>query len=180
MDVATIDVVLGCVVTKQSQVNKIGGARQKLEGSEISLVERGRVGPNPTDAILFQQTDKLRPMPPGMSKFDCKSEIPRQLHKKFAQCLFAIIRSQRRRELNEDHLELLSKWFDGAEKGIQLSCAIAQTADVGDLPGKLAGKPKTSGSRFGPTTNAVFRRSSVKRRVHFNGGEILGIKLQPM
>jgi hypothetical protein len=51
---------------------------------------------------------------------------------------------------------------------------------VGDLPGKLAGKPKTGGSRFGPTTNAVFRRSSVKRRVHFNGGEILGIKLQPM
>src|SRR5437588_12958808 len=98
MDVATIDVVLGCVVTKQSQVNKIGGARQKLEGSKISLVERGRVGPNPTDAILFQQTDKLRPMPPRKSKFDCKSNIPRQFHKELAPCLFDIIRTQRRRE----------------------------------------------------------------------------------
>ena len=55
-----------------------------------------------------------------------------------------------------------------------------QTADMSDLTGKLAGKPKTSGSRFRPTTYAVFRRSSVKRRVHFDGGEILGIKLQPM
>jgi hypothetical protein len=51
---------------------------------------------------------------------------------------------------------------------------------VGDLPGKLTGKSKTRGSGFGPTTNAVFRRNSVKRRIHFNGGEILGIKLQPM
>ena len=51
---------------------------------------------------------------------------------------------------------------------------------MGDLTGKLAGKPKTSGSRFRPTTHGVFRRSSVKRRIHFNGGEIVGIKLQPM
>jgi len=50
---------------------------------------------------------------------------------------------------------------------------------VRDLTGKLAGKAKTSGSRFRPVTHAVFRRSSMKRRVHFNGGEILGIKLQP-
>src|SRR5947207_9865881 len=118
MDVATIDVVFGCVVTKQSQVNKIGGARQKFEGRKISLVERCRVGPNPTDAVFFQQADKLRPMPAGMSKFDCKSEVPRQLRKKFAQCLFAVIRRQRGRELNEDYLELLPKRFDGAEKGI--------------------------------------------------------------
>src|SRR5712691_5981767 len=118
MDVATIDVVFGCVVTKQSQVNKIGGARQKFEGRKISLVERRRVGPNPTDAVLFQKPDKLRPMPASMSKFDCKPEIARQLHKKFAQCLFAVIRRQRRRELNEDYLELLPEWFNGAEKGI--------------------------------------------------------------
>src|SRR5919108_5778650 len=114
MDVAAIDVVFGCVVTKQSQINKIGGARQKFERRKISLVERSRVGPNPADAVLFQQPDKLRPMPAGMSKFNRKPEISRQLHKKFAQRLFAVDRRERRRELNEDYLELLPKWFDGA------------------------------------------------------------------
>src|SRR5262249_1210825 len=113
-----IDIVFGCVIAKQTQVKKIGGARQKFEGREISLVERGGIGPHPADAVLFQQPDKLRPMPAGISKFDRKPEIPRQLHKKFAHSLFAVRRCQRRRELNEDHLELWPKWLDCAKERI--------------------------------------------------------------
>ena len=51
---------------------------------------------------------------------------------------------------------------------------------VGNMAGKLARKPETGGSRFGPTTNGVFRRSSVERGVHFNRLEIVGVKFQPM
>src|SRR5262245_44282801 len=116
MDVAAIYVVFGCVVTKQSQVKKIGGARQKFERRKISLVERSRVGPNPADAVLFQQPDKLGSMPAGISKFNCKPEIPRQLNNKFTQRLFAVDRRQGRRKLDENYLELLPKWFDGTEK----------------------------------------------------------------
>ena len=90
MDMAAINVVFGCVIAKQSQVKKIGGARQKFKGRKISFVQRGGVGPNPADAVLFQQPDKLWPMPAGMSKFHRKPEIPRQLHKKFTQRLFAV------------------------------------------------------------------------------------------
>src|SRR4030095_15699712 len=106
MDVAAIDIVFRCVIAKQSQVKKIGRARQKFEGRKISLVERSGIGPYPADAVLFQQPDKLRSMPAGVAKFDRKPEISRQLHKKFAQRLLAVGRRQRRRELNENHLEL--------------------------------------------------------------------------
>src|SRR5215472_17379463 len=118
MDVAAIDIVFSCVIAKQTQVKKIGGARQKFEGSKISLVERGGIGPDPADAVLFQQPNELRPMPASMSKFDRKPKIPRQLRKKFAQRLLAVGWRQRRRELNENHLELWAKWLDCAEKRI--------------------------------------------------------------
>ena len=54
MDVAANDVVFGCVITKQSQIEKISGARQKFEWRKISFVERSDIGPNPADAVLFQ------------------------------------------------------------------------------------------------------------------------------
>ena len=53
MDVATIDVVFGRVIAKQTKVKKISGARQKLEGSKVSLVERSGIGPDPANAVLF-------------------------------------------------------------------------------------------------------------------------------
>jgi hypothetical protein len=59
--------------------------------------------------VLFDQPDKLRPVPPAMAKLNSKPEIPRQLNQKFAQRVFAVCRRQRRRELNEDDLELWPK-----------------------------------------------------------------------
>ena len=51
---------------------------------------------------------------------------------------------------------------------------------MGDLTGKLAGKSKAGGSRFGPATNRCFARRSVKRRIHFDGREMACIKFEPM
>ena len=49
-----------------------------------------------------------------------------------------------------------------------------------DLTGKLAGKPKAGGSRFGPATNRSFVRRGVKCRIHFDGREVAGIKFEPV
>ena len=51
---------------------------------------------------------------------------------------------------------------------------------MGDLTRKLAGEPKTGGSRFGPATNRCFGRGSVKRRIHFDGREMACIKFEPV
>ena len=51
---------------------------------------------------------------------------------------------------------------------------------MGDLTGKLAGKPKAGGSRFGPATNRCFGRRSVKCRIHFDGREMACIKFEPV
>src|SRR5262249_16871386 len=112
MDVAAVDVVFGCVIAKQTQVKKISGARQKFEGRKVSLVERSGIGPDPAYTVLFHKSDKLRPMPARMAKLNRKSEIPRQLSEESAQRVFAVGRRQRRRQLNEDHLELWSECFD--------------------------------------------------------------------
>ena len=53
MDMAAVDDVFGCVIAKQTQVKKISGARQKFEGSKVSLVERSGISPDPADAVLF-------------------------------------------------------------------------------------------------------------------------------
>jgi len=50
---------------------------------------------------------------------------------------------------------------------------------MGDLTGKLAGKPKAGGSRFGPATDHCFARRSVKCRIHFDGREMACIKFEP-
>src|SRR4029453_7874233 len=104
MDVATIDVVFGCVIAKQPQVKKISGARQKFEGGKVSLIERGCIRPDPADAVLFHQPNKLWPVPASVAKFNGKPEIPRQLRQELAQRLFSVCGCQRRRELNENHL----------------------------------------------------------------------------
>ena len=180
MEMAAGDIVFRSVITKQTDVKKIGGARQKFKGRKISLVERSGISPNPADAVLFYQANKLRAMPAGVAKFDRKPEISRQLHQKFPQGLLSVRRRKGRRELNQNHLKFWPERFDCAEEGIQLGSAIAETAAMRNLAGKLAGKPETSRSPFGPTTNGVFRRSSVEGGVHFNRLEIVGVKFQPL
>lgn len=180
MEMAAVDIVFRSVITKQTDVKKIGGARQKFKGRKISLVERSSIGPNPTDAVLFYQADKLRAMPACVAKFDCKPEIPRQLHQKSSQRLLSVRRRKGRRELNQNHLEFWPERFDCAEEGIQLGNAVAETADVGNVAGNLARKPETGRSRFGPATNCFFHRSSVEGGVHLNCLEIVGVKFQPL
>jgi hypothetical protein len=51
---------------------------------------------------------------------------------------------------------------------------------VGDLTGKLAGKPKAGGSRFGPATNRGFGRRSMECRIHFDGRQMACIKFEPV
>ena len=49
-----------------------------------------------------------------------------------------------------------------------------------DLTGKFTGETEVSGGHLDPTPNAVFRRNSMKSRIHFNRREIVGIKFQPV
>ena len=51
---------------------------------------------------------------------------------------------------------------------------------MGDLTGKLAGKPKAGRSRLGPATNRCFGRRSVECRIHFDGREMARIKFEPV
>jgi len=53
-----------------------------------------------------------------VTKFDRKAEIPWQLVEKIAQRQLAILRREGRRKLDQDNVEFLFKWFDGAEKQI--------------------------------------------------------------
>src|SRR5947208_1492214 len=104
MNVAAIDVVLGYVIAKQTQVKEISGARQKFEGRKVSLVEWSGIGPDPANAIFFHQPNKLRPMPARVSKFNGKPEIPRQLRQELAERVFSISGRQRRRKLHEHNM----------------------------------------------------------------------------
>src|SRR5262249_33407553 len=106
MHMAAINVVFCRVITQQAQIEKIGRAWQEFERRKVSFVKRSRIGPHPANTVLFQQPDKLRPMPAGMAKFNRKTEIPRQLHEELSQRVLAVCWHQRRRELNEDDLEL--------------------------------------------------------------------------
>ena len=97
MDMAPINIIFGCVIAEQTQVKKISGARQKFEGRKVSLVERSGIGPDPANAVLFQEADKLRPMPARVAKFNGKPEIPWQLPQELPQRVLAVRWRQRRR-----------------------------------------------------------------------------------
>jgi hypothetical protein len=55
-----------------------------------------------------------------------------------------------------------------------------QLGSVRDLSGKFTGETKVIWGHLDPTPNAIFRRSSVKSRIHFNCREIVCIKFQPV
>jgi len=76
---------------EQTQIKKIGRARQKFERRKIAFIERTGVGPNPRDPILFQQPNNLGPMPASVTKFNGKSKALRELLEKFSQNLSAIL-----------------------------------------------------------------------------------------
>jgi len=96
------------VVAEQTQIQKIGSAWQKFKGGKISFVERSAIGPNPANAIFFQEPNKLRSMPAGMTKLNRKTEISWQLWEKLSERRLAVLWGQGRRELDENNLELWS------------------------------------------------------------------------
>jgi len=55
-----------------------------------------------------------------------------------------------------------------------------QPGSVSDLSGKFTGKTEVSWGHLEPTPNAIFRWNGMKRRIHFNCREIVGIKFQPV
>ena len=175
-----VAIVFCGVIAEKPKIKKIGRAREKFERREVPFVERTGVGPNPANAMFFQQADNLRPMPAGMTKFDRETKISRQLIKEFAKRLPAILRSKRGRQLDENNLQLRSKWLDGAHERAQFRVAIAQPANVSDLAREFAREPERGGDRVDPTAHGVFRRRVVKCAVDFNRGEIAGIELQPV
>ncbi len=172
-------IILGRVIAEQTQVKKIGRPGQKFERRKIAFIERTGVGPNPTDAILFQQPNNLGPMPASVTKFNGKPETSGQLHEKFSQNLSAILGCERGRQLDQHNLELRLERFDRAQKGVQFDGAIAQPADMGDFARKFATKAKGSRSEFDPAPDRVLRRYAVKSRINFNGEEIARIKFEP-
>jgi len=180
MYVLPIDIVFRRVIAQKTQVEKIRRARQKFEGRKISFVDRGRIGPHPANAMFFQKSNDLRSMPASIAEFNRKSEIPRKLLKKLTQRCLAVFWRKGRRQLDENHVKLWRERLHRLEKQVQFRCAIAQPASVRDLPGKFAGEPKSSRCNLDPTTNGRFGGSTVKGRIDFHGGKVIGVKLEPL
>ena len=118
MHLPSINVVFRCIIAEQTQVEKIGSAREELEWRKVAFVERGGIGPNPADTIFFQKTDDLRSMPSGMTKFDRETKTSRQLFEKFTKRPLSIPWRKRRRKLDQDNLELWCERLDRAKEGI--------------------------------------------------------------
>jgi hypothetical protein len=173
-------IIFGRVIAEQTQIKKIGRSRQKFERRKVAFIERTGVGPNPTDAILFQQPDDLWPVPAGVTKFNGKPETLRKLDKKLSQNLSPILGRERWRQLNQHNLELRFERLDCAEKRVEFGGAIAQPADMGDFARKFATETKRRWSDVDPAADCVFRRHTVKGRIDFNRGKIAGIKFEPL
>ena len=173
-------IILGRVIPEQTQIKKIGRARQKFERRKIAFIERTGVGPNPADAVLFQEADNLGPMPAGMTKFNGKPETFRKLDKKLSQNLSPILGRERWRQLNQHNLELRLERLDCAEKRVEFGGAIAQPANMRDFARQLAAKTKGSRSDIDPAADRVRPRHTVKSRIDFDCGEIAGIKFEPL
>src|SRR5436305_1267338 len=113
-------VVFGNAIAKQSEVEKIGRAWLKFERREIALIQRRSVGPDPADAIFFQQMNKLRTVPPRMPKFDGKTKSPRQLLDERSQRNLALFWNKGWWQLHQNNVQLGRKCFDRMQKSIQL------------------------------------------------------------
>ena len=116
MQMCSVGAVFRRVIAEQPEIKKIGRARQKLERREIAFVERAGVGPNPADAIFFEQADDLGAMPAGMTEFNRETKCPRQLGEKFTQGLPAIFWCERGRELDKDDLQFRREGIDCAKE----------------------------------------------------------------
>src|SRR5436305_14248764 len=110
MHVPSINVVFRCIIAEQTQVEKIGSARQEFERRKVAFVEGAGIGPDPADTIFFQKTDDLRAMPAGMTKFNCQTKTPRQMFKKFTKLELSVPWAQRPGKLDQDKLEVLREW----------------------------------------------------------------------
>ena len=155
-------IVLGRVIAKQSQVKKVGRARKEFEWRKIAFVQRTRIGPSPANAAILEQPNNLRPVPAGISKLNRETKIFRKLDKKFPQRLPTIFRRERRRKLNQNNLQFRFEGFDGAQKCVELRCAIAQTTDVCDLARELATETKRRRRLLHPAPDRVLRWSGIE------------------
>ena len=180
MDEKAVAIVLGRVIAEHTQIKKVGRPRQKFERRKIAFIERTAVGPNPTDAVLFQQPDDLWPVPAGVTKFKGKPETFRKLDKKLSQNLSPFLGRKRWRQLNQHNLKLRLKRLDRAEKRVQFGGAIAQPADMRDFARKFAAETKGSGSQLDPAPDRVLARYAVKGRIDFDCAKIAGIKFEPL
>jgi len=179
MEMPSIGVVFCCVIAKKTQIKKIGSAWQEFERREVSFVKRSGIRPHPANAIPLQEVDNVRPVPPGMTKFNCETKVLRQSAKKIAQGRLTSLWCERRRKLDKNSLQLWSQRLDCVEKRIQLSVAIAQLAGVGDLARQFTGEPKSDWSNVKPATKGAFRRDTVKRRICFHRGKVFGVEFEP-
>ena len=85
MDALAGAIVFRGVIAEKPQIKEVGRARQEFERREIAFVQWAGIGPNPADAVLFQEADDLRTMPAGMAELDRKPEVARKLFQESAQ-----------------------------------------------------------------------------------------------
>ena len=119
-------------------------------------------------------------MPTGMTKFNRKAEISRQLFEKFAQRRFALFWRKGGRKLNENHLEFWRERLNRSKKRIQFRYAIAQPAGVRNLARKFAGETKGCWGDLYPTLNGRFSRGGIKCGIDFHCREVIGVKFEPL
>jgi len=179
VNASAVAIVFRGVIAEKAKIKEVGRVRKEFERREIALVQSAGVGPNPANPVFFQEPDDLRTVPAGMAKLDGKPEAVRKLLQEFPQGLAAILGREGGGQLNEDDPELRLERLDGAKKGCQFPGAIAQPPDMGDFPGQLAGKTKSSRRVFHPAPDVGFGRRAVKSGIDLHRGKIVRIELQP-
>lgn len=179
MDAPAVAIVFRGIIAEKPQVKEISRSRQEFERGEIAFAELAGVGPNPADAVFLKKANELRTMPAGMAKLDRKAEVARELFQEFPQRLTALLRREGGRQLNEDDLKLRFERFHRAQKSGEFGVTIAQAADMGDFPGKLARKTKNGRGMFHPAPHRRFRGSAVEGGIDLNSGKVMRIKFQP-
>lgn len=179
MDPLAVAIVLVQCVTEQTKVKKVGRNRLELEGRLVAFVQGAGVGPNPADAVFFEQVNNGALVPARMTELNREPKIRRQLGKKFAQALFFFLRRIGRGQLDENDWQFRRERLERVEKGGQLRPAITQSPFVSNFARQFAGETKVRRRHFLPSSRDSVRGRAVKGRINFDREEVARVILQP-
>ena len=179
MNPLAIAIVFRQRVPQKAQIKKISRDRLKFEWRLIALIKRTGVGPDPAEAVFFEEMNNRALMPAGVAELNRKPEIRGQLGEEIAQTAPFIAGRVGGWKLNQDHREFGSERLERPEEIDEERIAIAQPPLVRDLPGQLAGEAKIGRGHLQPTPCDRLGRGAVKGGIDFDRRKVMGVEFQP-